>query len=1572
MESKVIPKYSPFPSETGKGIEFGVLHSREELARRINEKIDTAKRREYNPLVIFLVGEWGEGKTTLYERYLVPESQEKKDFLVISIDGHSFQKYAKEIIEKKIFPEENTDPAYQFLGATFLAIRENLKKDENLQKMIPVVLPGETSYKSLIDFVNKSIKSLKEVCVIGSSIRPFLVFIDEFETFALLVEDKILKELVVEGLMRIIDGKVPHLFDSTTKTSMLHFILSMTPPAYSRILATAGEIQGRLLSRVEELRIYPLNKKERVEFLNALIGYMWKGKIEDFTEIFTLPNLLNPIIQSTIGNTRAIQSAIRKLLERHFSGKDKAPPINWQEVLEFLKTTEIEVSGTRVLLINDVYLAKVYTEIRRREKDEDTSNKIIDTFNFVITTFGPISEDTLQRYLSKDKDAIKYYLSRLNEIFKPTELGQEVGSQRFVYTGHVLEILKYEEFVDYLLSELSDQLSEINAFRNIKDEKGFVTDRQLVEYILDLMLFIGENGDLWLFLPRSEIETKIYLKELLKVVETEDIEMIYTKLENAIENAKVDNTIIENKDIYYMLSPALISVLYFSPELTYFDFIKDKNIRFNIWRQALSRSNANYLVNGLVVVLEKAGIKIQEKYHEYALSDSKSISVATITLGDSTKVDAIFVISTISLSDEELEIAEKIIRDMLRNKGKIPHFIFLVYQENILGSAAEFLQKFKTRYPTIPIELPIISSISKLQLIGLGILLSSECVSITDIYTFLEKLRKKEPELTKIIDLSRLNTMVDIILQKELNISSENLIEELKKEHIILTPIKRVIFEGEKPVDEDLLRSALKYFLSFPEAHKKGVFPKDVLDYTEEKIRRWQFYSRGGGKEGILGHDIEGEKTIRDLAKLLKLNGYLARTKEGKYKIVYITEQERKILEFIKFIKAHEKGGNNEGMSITYLRNYFIEETPTSPVFEIIIDIMSDKGLIKLAKEGNNIFIELQDKNEVVGKIKELTQRIEEIEKNYCEKIKKYGYFCDSKQRGYRAKILKGYFSTAREFLNIAKSYVNKSDDLREVSQAAFFTNLADQLLNLWEKKYKKLLSESSKEYEKTLKKVDALKNKLETKQEELKQILSNYVFQCEDQSCSVSLKHTKDITNLYNLLNEIKEKEYTEEEYKGMLELLWEKIVTTKNKEDKKKKFPFYYERDFGERIHFNYKLYQAYCLTQKFILHYPFDVLTATDISIIEKIDTMLEDLENYPLVNDIDKLIEDISGTVEKVLNLNYRIESIRQTFKEVFKEGNIFEKHLPTIESLKIKPSTEEYTAIDDIREDVNEWKEKIKVEKFEELLEKIRRTLEEIEKHTNEIPLQKERIQNSIDKYLASITGFLEQIEESTTIEINKNCEELREIREDIEELNIEILTPAKIRAIDRELFLLDPDKKLVKLWEILEKYRKELQEISHALDDHKEKIEKVMDKITETLKRDFILPKEDLIGILEEAFEKLNDSEISHQSDTKEPEEKFRTIYIKHEKIREDLENNLKLKKFEEIPPKIRELQEIIESLQGLIRQYLSEKEAEIFIKYIEMKRKYKKIKLKDLLKEVRDKEVLLSLIEKDIIPAYL
>ena len=176
----------------------------------------------------------------------------------------------------------------------------------------------------------------------------------------------------------------------------------------------------------------------------------------------------------------------------------------------------------------------------------------------------------------------------------------------------------------------------------------------------------------------------------------------------------------------------------------------------------------------------------------------------------------------------------------------------------------------------------------------------------------------------------------------------------------------------------------------------------------------------------------------------------------------------------------------------------------------------------------------------------------------------------------------------------------------------------------------------------------------------------------------------------------------------------------------------------------------------------------------------------------------------------------------------------------------------------------------------------------------------------------------------------------------------------------------------MKLWEILEKYRKELQEISHALDDHKEKIEKVMDKITETLKRDFILPKEDLIGILEEAFEKLNDSEISHQSDTKEPEEKFRTIYIKHEKIREDLENNLKLKKFEEIPPKIRELQEIIESLQGLIRQYLSEKEAEIFIKYIEMKRKYKKIKLKDLLKEVRDKEVLLSLIEKDIIPAYL
>lgn len=1577
MESKVIPKYLTLPSETGKGIEFGILPSREEIAMRINEKIDTAKKREYNPLVIFLVGEWGEGKTTLYERYLLPKSQEEKDFLVISIDGYSFQQYAQKIIKKEIFPEENIDPAYQFLGAIFLTIRENYKKDEKLREMLPVVLPGERSYKSLVDFVNASIKCLREVCVFGSYIKPLVLFIDEFETFALLVEDEILKRLVVEGLMRIVDGKVGTLFDSNTKTSILHFILSMTPPAYSRILAAAGEIQGRLLSRIEELRIYPLNKKERIEFSNALIRYAWKCEVKDFTEIFSLPNLLNPVIHSTIGNTRALQSALRKLFERHFSNKDRAPPISWQKVLEFLRTTEIDVSGTRVLLINDSYLSKVYTEIRRREKDEDTSNKIIDTFNFVVTTFGPISENTFQRYLNKDKDAIKYYLSRLNEIFKPTELGQEVGSQKFVYIGRALEILKYNEFVDYVLSELSDQLSEISAFKNIKDEKGFVTDRQLIEYILDLMLFIGENGELWIFLPKSENETKIYLKELLKVIEKDDIEKIHEKLENVIEQAKAKNIIVENKDIYYMLSPALISVLYFSPELTYFDFIKDKNLRFNIWRQALNRSsNANYLINGLAIVLEKAGIKIQEEYYEYskAPSDSKLINVATITLGDSIKVDAIFVISTISLSDEELETAEKIIRNLLRDKGKIPHLMFLVYQGTILGKAAEFLQKFKTKYPTIPIELPIISSISRLQLIGLGIFLASKCVSIKDIYTFLESLRKKDPELTRNIDLSRLNTMVDVI-QKELKISSENLLEKLKKEHIILTSIKRVIHKGERPIEEELLRSALKYFLSVPDAHKEGIFPEDVLKYTEERIRRWQFYSQ---KKGILGYDIEGENIIKKLANLLELNGYLARTKGEKYKIVHITEQEKKILEFIKFIKEHEERGYSEGVSTIYLRNYFIEETPTSPVLGTIIDIMSDKGLIKLTKKEDNTFIELPERNEVIDKIKELVQNIEEIKENNDEDIKKYGYFCDSKQRGYRAKILNMYLDTVEEFLNIAKTYVNKSDDLREVSQAVFFANLADQLLGLWNR-YEKLLADSSKQYTKMLRRVEALKKELEEKQNELEQILNTYVFQCgengqEDQgSCSVYLERTEKVAKLYKLLDNIEKEEYTEEKYKEMLSLLWQKIVG--KPEDKKKKFPFYYEKKFGESIYFNYKLYQAYCLIQKFLFSHPIDALTSDDYDIIKTIDNYLfGDLENFPLIKEIKALIDEINRTAEKVLDLNNRIEDIRHTFRRVFKEGNIFEKQLPTIESLKIIPSTKNYTKIEDVKRDVKEWEERIKVDTFETFLKKIEETLRKIVENYTNIPSQKERLQKAIDNYLDSISKFSEQTKKDTAIRIIENYEKmLKDIKKNLEKLDLEMLTPDKTKDSEWEL-LLDPDKRLIKLEEILEKHLENLQDISSTLEKYEKETKDVINEIIETIKKEFILPKEELIGILKEAFEKLNNPEISYQvSNNEELEKKFEEIITKHEEIRKDLENTLKFMKFEEIPSKIEKLQEIIEMLQDLIRRYLTEKEAEIFIRYLEMKRKYKKkIKLKDLLKEVENKEVLLSLIERDIIPAYL
>ncbi|WP_297093059.1 hypothetical protein [Thermococcus sp.] len=1576
-----VPPYVRLPSETGKGIEFGKIPSRIKVSEEIKTLLLTAKKQENQPLVLFLIGEWGEGKTTLYDRYLRSKEVQEEigGFYVLDVQTDILVKYAKMIFKKELFPSENIDPGYRLLAALFLALRHDHYNE--LKELLGEPFPGERSYQSLRDYVNKCLTLIKRSAIKKNMIYPLVIFIDEFETFALVAEDEILKEFIIEGLTKIINGKINSLFEN--KTSVLHFIFSITPPAFARVRALAGDIEGRFMQRVKRIHLYPLSKEERLKFANELLKYMWNNQNINIDTIFLPPSVLNPVVHSTIGNTRALQQAMTALLRRELS--KGGSPIEYTEMMNFLKESSIVVAGVEATLINSEMLTTIYAEIDKLQEDQENPAEIRKVFEFIISTFGAVPLENTERYLRKyglESFKVKYYLERLNKIFRRSKpLGASIGTNSFVYKGRKYEILDQESFFTRLASTLYKVLEESDMLDSTKD--SLVGKDVLIRQFIDSFLWIDEHGKLSLFWPQvdpdwSHSHTQ-YLAEMLKKDET-DLEEVYRSIDETLTELTESGKLKEVKG-YYLVSPALINSLYFSPELMYIDFISDRNLRFKIWKYALQSTEPKHMFNGILAILVQSGLVVEKVLSTRSATQNGAYIVALKSKvpyknkSGAIPVNIVFSITTANLTEEQVEQTYKLLRQLNQEKGIIPQVVIFVYQGDMLERARKRVTELPEEFLSAPLFINAATQISKLQLISLGLLLQEFGAETPhDVYKkMLEIMEGSLPQEEKeVLNIQKLLAINDT-LRASLRLKPDRIIEILERFHILIPPITRAIGRHDKSLPEKSLKAGLKHFLVVPDAHEKGVSLEKVLLYSDSSIRRWYFFSQKGG---LLGEDIESERELEKRAELLYRNGYLIKIPRGggiNYKIVPITELEDKIL---KFIQRYES--SSTGVSKALIENYFIEEQKGTLNF--LLEIMEEKGLIIVHQEGSYVRISQVNKELVTETYKQITEKLNDIKNSDLGLIKTTGYFCDSKERGIRIKHVPTYLQVIERFLEKAEEYLNSSTSIESLSKAMVFTRLSYDLLLLYDgdakskkgqRRYRALIHESDNFMRSILTGYGEILESASESQKLLEERLNSTVL---TNPISVELKEISTIEQLHNTLKDIYQEEYDLAEYEQVLTHLWASLVPSK--QDKHRRFPFYYNKDIADELKFNYKIYKMYEQIGTFLLkrHPP---LTSEELKeILRQVDRKNKIIR--PSINEgILALIQEIDDTIDQSMELNRKSQEIRDKLKKIAELADL-SVYIPDIKSLKVRAYSDKYTSLKEIRELVKHWKERIRIDKFLALME-------QLEESINKINESKQRIFSTKSMMKKEIEYVLSNLESTRTIKevLNTEIESLNQLSKDVDDIENGLNASVVLPELKEQLSTItDPYKRLKTIKDLLNEYQREIDSNESKYYEIKQKLGELIDKINSRIHKKLIDPKMNTSKNLVIALEKLIDLNPLRSSGgacTKwRIREEYKNISKELSSISRLIDQALSNGEYSKVEKYLENLETYTKTLQELVNCYLTVEEQEVFFEYLKIKSSVKKLTLKQFIEIASErlgkdvKDTFFRLVERDIIILYI
>ena len=1351
-------------------------------------------RRSINPSILWLVGEWGEGKTAVYHGLL----RTRRDIYGVYVVASRIFDHMEKVLEEQRLWAPNA-----FLIALLNALRDSYEEySELLKELDEIDVPH-----SLPAILVKLYTYIKEK---ASGEPLIIVFIDEFEDIISRLASahgvKLLSA-VLEALVEIVNGNVEALSKAGIQ-GKLHFIIATTSSA-ERVLETRVEVSdiwGRLKRRFTRIEFTRMLGIEVLDHLSKLIDYIYCGKDLGYKHIAEPPSLLNFIQVSSIGLPAATERLLNQLSSILSSrgkikckgGSEKLSIDNAFDILRILRTV-VEGEEEQVL-IEDNYLLERKNCIELLRDYIGDKEYIEHLCSLILLSRGGLRIQDLVDIVGNE-----------NGVRRIITVLEHMG---IIHTGRGLRlssnIAELLNTVRIILADLKEKYLE--EIVGVTKASGPWESLELYRLLLDHLVYIGSDGSILFFKPNSRESLRRLYTELGGLDEI--IASRLTELSEELYSNLVKEGVLEDYGEVIVVDYSLQNRIFFSQEIAALDFISNRDERVRLWRRARAERSPEPFLKGILVPLldvlkgyftgsskndlYRVNIwRIGEGYPIASIEviagfpERKSFAIREFKVEYVPKLRVDALVITGNVKPSVLEEYYKLIRG--KPLYKRPHVV-LVFSTGVLHRKIEELRRLLKSIGVALVSYPI-KTIDYLRLSALGLFGEERWGQDINVYlnSMLDVLRGNRRGVHG-LNVYAYQAYIVTRFEREYGLSSlvDRIDKELEQIGILVPLPRRTIHIGSEELGvSDLYDSArsLRWIVHYPTPIKE-VSLRELFQYVTDNVRRHLLF--GARYRDVVGLDLESpDELANKLAPLVDYGLLELRGDHGDYKISLRLGENKLVKRLVELLED----GDLELEKV--LDAYVAKSDSPDIAIGVFLESLRSLNLIGI----NNGYMTLNasyDKIEL--KLRELRKLLDEYLEHYKDIHNKLGFIVSGKVRhnppwnpGYR-------YTYTPEIVKQVENTINYVDKiLRPNISLELYVELSRKIASaeriLGDVIYHKLRGEENlryhsvimsfadKEFRYVVKLLEDNSKKLDDITSQLYQLLVDHVF---EEQVQIENRVVDRIRELIKRVKELYNKVYSLEEYKQAIEDLWNKLPG--------REFPFYFRNPV---YYYNFKLYLLIKLLEEYK-----DVIT---VDLSKKLKDRYDiSPEIKKIHNDIHDLINIINTTMEQLISINEAYRDLRKHLlqleilaKRYGKE--LLERALPQsiVQFSKYKPRKKSFTidlslGIQSIREEVDEWRKTIGFSTDEDPstiikgLEKIIEDIDKLYSHTKKYTSIINKLVNDVRELLTASTMVKDDSISAIVSELENESHRVKEIIDELERkqpLGLERLSLSMLKLI---------------------------------------------------------------------------------------------------------------------------------------------------------------------------------------------
>lgn len=626
------------------------LKSRENAVKNVEGFIKYCKEHAKGTNACTIMGEWGQGKTEIYNSHIKPYLESKGDYALFISASTLSNLYENESLSK--ITSKTPLVALRLLTNLFEGIR--VESRSNTNKLIPIL----EKYVNPEDYVEDILKNLLNDYD-GS--KKIFIFIDEFEE--LLINTDALKK-IISGIKETINGSYGPIDVNGEYEGAIHLFMSITPDARYKLEVNeeTSLIFGGLGRRLVEIELEEIRKYEGLSFFKNLLDWSYAYNLPDPYPIdnFGLFNALLRISQRNLGNIIKLYTGLFNVLGKN----EELEVLNYKNLLEFLESNKVYVYGAQTPCIEK----EVYYKILKYLDDQQTKemgNLCKKLFKILIGDLKPFNIDELVSLTESDESSIYRSIGLINENIKHKEklersIIKVVPLKEGKTIEDVFEVLNYYISTDEKINK--DIIKIFNFIESVDEFEDRITFFEKNE---------KGNLDSRIFLPYDEADIKAFFREEINNDKAMEIRNLFNKL--------IDT------DIYYISSEVIHNVIYPSPIPRTLDYIKNKEIRLKTWRDIsrnLTDEYNNNMPDAFIYSLIESDIyelKNMDKDSNYPVIELKDDDLDA-------KINTMFYSVNGDVKSEDIEYVSKKLNDDLSI-----HQAIILYSGEFTANAKEMV-----------------------------------------------------------------------------------------------------------------------------------------------------------------------------------------------------------------------------------------------------------------------------------------------------------------------------------------------------------------------------------------------------------------------------------------------------------------------------------------------------------------------------------------------------------------------------------------------------------------------------------------------------------------------------------------------------------------------------------------------------------------------------------------------------------------------------------------------------------------------------------------------------------------